>query len=111
MIEFQSFLEDMGNKQENNVLYFNDQNAIHFANNSSFYAKMKHIQTKNHFIQSLLKDKSIRLENIHGNENLANTLNKMVTIDKRKSCSTSISLQTNKKRDVLLCLILCERCN
>ena len=101
MIWLQGFLEELGKKQENNVLYSDSQNEIHLAKNSFFHAKIKHIQTKYHFIRSLLEDKALRLEKIQGNENPIDMLTKTVTIDKLKLYSTSINLQMQKKRDEL----------
>lgn len=63
------------------------------AENPSFHARMKHIETKYHFIRSLLEDKVLRLEKIQGNENPIDMLAKTVTIDKLKLYSTLISLQ------------------
>ena len=94
MICLQGFLEELGKNQENNVLYFDSQNEIHLAKNPFFDAKIKHIQTKYHFIRSLLEDKALRLEKIHGNENPIDMLTKTVTIDKLKLCSTLVSLKT-----------------
>jgi hypothetical protein len=39
----QRFVEELGNKQENNRLYCDSQSAIHLAKNSSFHSKTKHI--------------------------------------------------------------------
>ena len=94
MICLQGFLEELGKKQDNNVLYSNGQNEILLVKNPFFHAKRKHIQTKYHFIQSLLEDKALRLEKIHGNENPIDMLTKTVTIDKLKLCSTLVSLKT-----------------
>ena len=102
MICLQGFLEELGKKQENNVLYSDSQNEIHLVKNPFLHAKRKHIQTKYHFIQSLLEDKALRLEKIHGNENPIDMLTKTVTIDKLKLCSTLVSLKTQKKIDELL---------
>ena len=45
MIWLQGFLEELGKKQENNVLYSNSQNEIHLAKKPFLHAKIKHIQT------------------------------------------------------------------
>ena len=43
MIWLQGFLEELGKKKENNVLFSDSQGTIHLAKNLSFYARMKHI--------------------------------------------------------------------
>ena len=50
MILLQMFMEELGKKQENNRLYFDNESAIHLANNSSFHSKTKHLQLMYHFI-------------------------------------------------------------
>jgi hypothetical protein len=50
MIWSQRFMEELGNKQENSRLYYDNESAIHLAKNSSFHSKTKHIQLKYHFI-------------------------------------------------------------
>lgn len=102
MIWLQGFLEELGKKQENNVLYSDSQSVIHLAKNPSFHVRTKHIQTKYRFIRSLLEYKALRLQKIHENKNPVDMLTKTVTIEKLKLCSTSIDLQTQKKRDELL---------
>ena len=43
MVWLQSFLEELGKKQENNILYCDSQSAIHLAKNPSFHSRTKHI--------------------------------------------------------------------
>lgn len=93
MVWLQSFLEELGKKQENNILYCDSQSAIHLAKNPSFHARTKHIQLRYHFIRSLLEDGILKLEKISGAQNPADMLTKAVTIDKLKLCSASVGLQ------------------
>ena len=93
MVWLQSFLEELGKKQEDNVLYCDSQSAIHLANNPSFHSITKHIQLRYHFIRSLLEDGILKLEKISGAQNPAYMLTKTVTIDKLKLCSASVGLK------------------
>ncbi|KAE8693764.1 putative galacturonosyltransferase-like 4 [Hibiscus syriacus] len=90
MVWLQSFLEELGKKQENNVLYCDSQSVIHLAKNLSFHSRTKHIQLRYHFIRSLLEDEILKLEKISGAQNPADMLTKTVTTDKLKFCSTSV---------------------
>ncbi|KAL5825678.1 hypothetical protein ACOSQ3_021741 [Xanthoceras sorbifolium] len=93
MVWLQSFLEELGKKQEDNVLYCDSQSAIHLAKNPSFHSRTKHIQLRYHFIRSLLEDRILKLEKISGAQNPADMLTKTVTTDKLKLCSASVGLQ------------------
>ena len=92
MVWLQNFLEELGKKQEDNILYCNNQSAIHLAKNPSFHSRTKHIQLRYHFIRSLLEDGILKLEKISGSQNPADMLTKTVTIDKLKLCSASVGL-------------------
>jgi hypothetical protein len=50
MIWLQRFMEELGKKQDNNRLYYDNQSAIHLAKNSTFHLKTKNIQLRYHFI-------------------------------------------------------------
>ncbi|KAE8664146.1 Serine-threonine protein kinase [Hibiscus syriacus] len=76
MVWLQSFLEELGKKQENNVLYCDSQSAIHLVKNPSFHSRKKHIQMRYHFIRSLLEDGILKLEKISGSQNPADMLTK-----------------------------------
>ena len=93
MVWLQSFLEELGKKQEDNVLYCDSQSAIHLAKNPYFHSRTKHIQLRYHFIRSLLEDGILKLEKISGAQNPADMLTKTVTIDKLKLCSASVGLK------------------
>ncbi|KAL5825663.1 hypothetical protein ACOSQ3_021726 [Xanthoceras sorbifolium] len=93
MVWLQSCLEELGKKQEDNVLYCDSQSAIHLAKNPSFHSRTKHIQLRYHFIRSLLEDGILKLEKISGAQNPADMLTKTVTTDKLKLCSASVGLQ------------------
>ncbi|KAL5769797.1 hypothetical protein ACOSP7_013951 [Xanthoceras sorbifolium] len=93
MVWLQSFLEELGKKQEDNVLYCDSQSAIHLAKNPSFHSRTKHIQLRYHFIRSLLEDGILKLEKISGAQNPADMLTKTVMTDKLKLCSASVGLQ------------------
>ncbi|KAL5756464.1 hypothetical protein ACOSQ2_021210 [Xanthoceras sorbifolium] len=93
MVWLQSLLEELGKKQEDNVLYYDSQSANHLAKNPSFHSRTKHIQLQYHFIWSLLENGILKLEKISGAQNPADMLTKTVTANKLKLCSASVGLQ------------------
>ncbi|KAE8710415.1 Retrovirus-related Pol polyprotein from transposon TNT 1-94 [Hibiscus syriacus] len=102
MVWLQSFLEELGKKQENNVLYCNSQSVIHLAKNSSFHSRTKHIQLRYHFIRSLLEDGILKLEKISGAQNPADMLTKTELTDEVFAQSKNLfHLPLNEKMELL----------
>jgi hypothetical protein len=93
IICLQRFMEELGKKQENNMLYYDSQSAIHLGKKSTFHSNTKHIQLRYHFIQSALEDGHLKLETIHTIQNPADMLTKGVTREKLSSWSVSVGLQ------------------
>ena len=93
MIWLQRFMEELGKKGENSMLYSDIQSSIHLAKNSSFHSKTKHIQLKYHFIRYVLNEELLKLEEIHTSQNPTDMLTKVVTREKMISCSVLIGLQ------------------
>ena len=94
MIWLHDFLDELGKKQEMDILQSDSQSAIFLAKNSAFHSKSMHIQRKYHFIHYLDEDKVVILEKIYGSKNLADMLTKGVTIKKLKLCAASVGLLT-----------------
>ena len=92
IIWLHGFLDELGKKQEIGILHSDSQSAIFLAKNSVFHSKLKHIQTKYHFIRYLVEDKLVILENICESKNPTDMLTKGVTIEKLKLCAASVSL-------------------
>ncbi|KAE8691518.1 Vacuolar-sorting receptor 1 [Hibiscus syriacus] len=98
MVWLQSFLEELGKKQENNVLYCDSQSAIHLAKNPSFHSRTKHIQLRYHFIWSLLEDGILKLEKISGAQNPADMLTKTVVKGSRGDVTILPTLVVNNRQ-------------
>ena len=92
MIWLHVFLDELGKKQEMGILHKNSQSAIFLVKNSAFHSKLKHIQTKYHFIRYLVENKLVILKKICGSKNPVDMLTKGVTIEKLKLCVASIGL-------------------
>ena len=92
MIWLHGFLDELGKKQRMGILHNDSQSAIFLAKNSAFHSKLKHIQTKYHFIHYLVEDKLVMFEKICGSKNPANMLTKGLTIEKLKLCAALIGL-------------------
>ena len=88
MIWLWTFLEELGQKQGNGVLYSDSQSAIHLAKNSVYHTRTKHIQVRYHFIRLALEDGVLVLEKILGSLNTIDMLMKTVLIEKLKLYAT-----------------------
>lgn len=93
MIWLQRFMDELGKKHDMGSLYSDSQSAIHLAKYSTFHSMTKHIKLKYHFIRSMLEDGELKLEKIHTSQNPVDMPAKVVTKEKLRICSVSISLQ------------------
>ena len=64
MIWLHGFLDELGKKQEMDILDSDSHSAIFLVKNSTFHSISKHIQTKYRLIYYLVEDKLEILENI-----------------------------------------------
>ncbi|GFS46649.1 hypothetical protein Acr_00g0103530 [Actinidia rufa] len=92
MVWLRSFMKELGMEQDNSKLFSDSQSAIHLAKNAAFHSRTKHIDIKCHFIRSLLEDGQFTFEKINTRDNPADMFTKVVTVEKLKSCSTSVGL-------------------
>ena len=74
------------------ILHSDSQSAIFLVKNLVFHSKLKHMQTKYHFIRYLVEDKLVILEKICGSKNPTNMLTKGVTMEKLKLCAALVGL-------------------
>ena len=92
MISLHGFLDELGKKQEMDILHSDNQSVIFSAKNSAFHLNLKHIQTTYHFIRYFVEDKLVILEKICEFKNPTDMLTKGVTIEKLKLCVALIGL-------------------
>jgi hypothetical protein len=93
MVWLQSFLDELGKKNEKGVLHGDSQSAIFLAKNPAYHSRTKHIQLRYHFIRFLVKSEQLTLEKISGTKNPTDMLTKCVTIEKLKLYAASVGLR------------------
>ena len=86
-------MKDLEKEQEAPSLHNDSQSAINLANNLVYHDRITHIDVRYHFIRKLLKDGVFSLLKTDTNQNLADTLTKMVTVEKLKIYSAFVGLQ------------------
>jgi len=84
MIWLQTFMEELGKKQEDNRLYCDSQSAIHLAKNPSHHERSKHIDVKFHYIRNVIGQKDVELVKVHTVENLSDMLTKALSAHRFK---------------------------
>jgi len=80
------FLQELGFKQQQYVLFCDNQSTIHLAKNSSFHSRSKHIDVRYHWIRDTLNDKLLTLEKIHTDDNGSDMLTKALAREKLETC-------------------------
>jgi hypothetical protein len=86
LLWMKKFLQELGFKQQQYVLFCDNQSTIHLAKNSSFHSRSKHIDARYHWIRDTLNDKLLTLEKIHTDDNGSDMLTKALTREKLETC-------------------------
>ena len=92
MIWMTDYLEELGKKQSEKILYSDSQSAIQLVKNSVYHSKTKHIRRRYHFTHRAVQDGDMCLEKIEGAKNPADMLTKCVDVGKLRLCKTSVGL-------------------
>ncbi|PHU16748.1 hypothetical protein BC332_12443 [Capsicum chinense] len=74
------WLEELGKKQLENILYTNSQSAIQLVKNPVYHSKMEHIRRLYHFTRRAVEEGDMCLEKIEGAKNSADMLKKYVDV-------------------------------
>ena len=104
MIWLVDYLEELGKKQSEKILYSDSQSVRQMVKNPVYHSKTKHIRRRYHFTRRAVEDGDVCLEKIEGANNPADMLTKCVDVGKLRSCKTSVGL-------LLLLLQMCGAVN
>ncbi|KAJ4716959.1 Retrovirus-related Pol polyprotein from transposon TNT 1-94 [Melia azedarach] len=86
------FLQELDFKQQQYVVFCDNQSAIHLSKNSSFHAKSKHIDVRYHWLRDALNDNMFELEKIHTDHNASDMLTKTLPREKLEVCCSIAGL-------------------
>ena len=92
MIWLADYLEELGKKQSEKILYSDSQSAIQLVKNSVYHSKTKHIRRRYHFTRRAVEDGDMCLQKIKGAKNPADMLTKCVDVGKLMLRKTSVGL-------------------
>ena len=76
------FLCDLGFEYEGVNVYYDNQSAIHLAENLAFSSRTKHIEVRESFLVSMNEEKLSRLQKVHTKENAADMFTKSLHVAK-----------------------------
>lgn len=86
LLWMKKYVQELGFKQDQYVLYCDNQSAIHLGKNSTFHSRSKHIDMRYHWIRNALSAKLLKLEKIHTNDNGSDMLTKALPREKLEAC-------------------------
>ena len=92
MIWLADYVEELGKKQSEKILYSDSQSVIQLVKNPVYHLKTKHIRRRYHFTRRAVRDGDMCLEKIGGAKNPADMLRKCVDVGKLWLCKTSVGL-------------------
>ena len=92
MIWLADYLEELGKKQSEKILYSDSQSAIQLVRNPVYHSKTKHIRRRYHLSRMAVEDGDMCLEKIEGAKNPAYMFTKCFDVGKLRLCKTSVSL-------------------
>ena len=80
MIWLTDYLEELGKKQSEKILYSDSQSAIQLVKNLVYHSKTKHIRRRYHFTRRAVEDGDMCFEKIEGAKNPTDLLTKCVDV-------------------------------
>ena len=85
-------LKDYGILEEVLTLYYDNLSEIHILKNPIQHSRTKHIDTRHHYIRSLVEDKIIDLRHISIDNQLANIFTKGLDVTRYETLRSSMGL-------------------
>ena len=92
MIWLADYVEELGKKQSEKILYSDSQSVIQLVKNPAYHSNTKHIRRRYHFTGRAVEDGDMCLEKIEGAKNPTDMLTKCVDVGKLRLCKTSVGL-------------------
>ena len=87
MLWLKRFLRELGLKQDEYVVFCDNQSAMDLSKNAMYHARTKHIDVRYHWLRDVIEAKEIKLKKVHTDKNSADMLTKVVPGSKVELCS------------------------
>ena len=82
LIWLRNFISELGMKQREFLLHFDNQSVIHLAKNAAYHSWTKHIQRRYHWLREKVDDREFALVKIHICDNGSDMLKKNLPMDR-----------------------------
>ena len=92
MLWMERFLQELGLKQDENVVNCDSQSAMELSKNVTYHCCTKHIDVRYHWIRDIVSKQGICLKKIPTDKNPAYMLTKAVTSAKHQFCAKLVGL-------------------
>ena len=93
---FKSILKEIGIDQQTVTIHEDNESCIKLSKNPQEYKRTRHIQMKYHFIRSLVKNNTIKLEYCKTQDQLADIFTKGVNGSRLKDITRRLGIQDNQ---------------
>ena len=94
MLWLKRFLQELGLKQSEYVVFCDSQSSMDLSKNSMYHARTKHIDVRYHWLRVVIEERLMKLKKIHTNKNGADMLTKVVPGSKLEFCSKLAGMST-----------------
>ena len=92
IIWMKEFIGELGIRQKEFQLHWDNQSAIHLAKNGAYHARTKHIQRRYHWLHERVEEKDFVVMKIHTDENGSDMLTKVLSTEKLNACRQRVEL-------------------
>lgn len=93
MLWLKRFLQELGLKQSEYVVFCDSQSAMDLSKNSMYHARTKHIDIRYHWLRDVIEEKRMKLKKVHTDKNSADMLTKVVPGSKVELCSKLVGMR------------------
>ncbi|GKV35980.1 hypothetical protein SLEP1_g44167 [Rubroshorea leprosula] len=94
MLWMKRFLQELGLKQKEYVVFCDSQSAIDLSKNTMYHARTKHIDLRYHWLRLVTENKQFQLRKIHTNNNVADMMTKVLPREKFEYCTKSAGMDS-----------------
>lgn len=93
MLWLKRFLQKLGLKEGEYVIFCDSQSAMDLSKDSMYHAHTKHIDIRYHWLRDVIEEKRLNLKKVHIDKNDVDMLTKVVIESKVELCSKLVRMR------------------